>query len=64
MVTRGIGREFQNITSELEFHKLCNDGNLNFRFENLVTSGQSILLIISGRDEICRQIFDMFLGIL
>ena len=64
VITRGILLEFQNITSGLEIHELSNGGNFSFRFENLVTSGQWILLIISGRGEICRQIFDMFLGIL
>ena len=64
VVTGGILRKFQNITSGLEFHKLCNGGNFNFRFENLLTSGHRILLTTSGRGRICQQIFDMFLGIL
>ena len=64
VVTTGILREFQNITSRLEFHKLCNGGNFNFRFENLLTSGHWISLIISGRRRNWRQFFYMFLGIL
>ena len=59
VVTTDILREFQNITSGLEFHKLRNGGNFNFRFENLLISGQWITLIISGRRRNRRQIFYM-----
>ena len=59
VVTRGILRKFQNITSGLEFHKLWNGDNLNFWFENLLTSSQWILLITSRWGRICRTNLSM-----
>ena len=52
------------MTLVMEFYRLSIAGIFSFRSENFVISGQWISSITSGRKRICRQIFDMFEGML